>query len=351
MSFIPGDALRERLAGKGAKIRDRDVETIPGYRALTPKESWQKRIEDGKQFLSEVISQTFVDQLFSSIRRIHSSGITGNEIKHGNIIIEQKTGQPYIIDFEEAYISKKNGFLFTFLKDWDLQIFNLHFGTRKPTYSTIKTGIRGIERNGTGDWYAPSYIGAGLHIGPIWSIDAGYGRWHYIIKRNLPDIEGKRILDLGANNGCNALEILRAGAKEVVGVELDEKRIAQGRFLKEAFEWMDDRTYQFQYIHSDMVNLPSMNLEKFDLVCAFCSIYYLTDNKISDLTRFLSSITDTFILQCNHASNIKRKHTHTYTKASVSYNLKMLKENGFPIAKVVAPKGYPRPLIIAQRNS
>jgi len=48
---------------------------------------------------------------------------------------------------------------------------------------------------------------------------------------------------------------------------------------------------------------------------------------IEKLIRYISSISNTMIVQCNHAKNIGRKSDHTYEKASLSYNLKVLKEN------------------------
>jgi hypothetical protein len=56
------------------------------------------------------------------------------------------------------------------------------------------------------------------------------------------------------------------------------------------------------------------------------------------------------VVQCNHARNINRKDEHTYTKASIPYSLKVLKENGFSKTKVFSPKGYVRPLIVAKRG-
>ena len=38
---------------------------------------------------------------------------------------------------------------------------------------------------------------------------AGEGRWRYILEHNLPPQDGRRVLDLGANNVFNALMMLR----------------------------------------------------------------------------------------------------------------------------------------------
>ena len=350
MAYIPGWVLREKLARSGAAIRDRDVIKDPHHGSLTPKQSWLQRIETGRRFLSKSVSSEFIDSLSSEMQKIHSTGVTGFEIKYGNIIIQKKTEKPFWIDFEEAHVSSGRGMIFNCLKEWDIQLFNLHFNTEYLTYKKIKKIIENKQISGISDWYAPAYIGSGLHVGPIWKNDSGFGRWHYILKPNLPQLREKRVLDLGANNGCNALEMLRHGAGEVVGVELDHTKIEQGRFLKEAFECMDNQSYRFNYIRGNMADLPQMDLGSFDVVTAFCSIYYLSDPGIGELIRYIRSITNTMVVQCNHARNINRKDEHTYTKASIPYSLKVLKENGFSKTKVFSPKGYVRPLIVAKRG-
>ena len=149
------------------------------------------------------------------------------------------------------------------------------------------------------NWYAPAYFGSGLRIGPIWSVHSGYGRWHYILKSNLPIQDSSRILDLGTNNGFYAMELLRRGAVEVIGVEPDETRVAQAQFVRAAFEWADNRTYNFRILHANMADVVSMDLGRFDMVIALCSIYYLEDDDISRVIRHVSGITDCFVWQCD----------------------------------------------------
>ena len=96
------------------------------------------------------------------------------------------------------------------------------------------------------DWYAPVYFGCGLGIGRMRSLEAGFGRYNYMMRQSIPSVKGKRILDLGTNNAFNAIQFLRDGARSVIGVELDRDRIAQGELVKEAFEWADNTHYDFR---------------------------------------------------------------------------------------------------------
>jgi SAM-dependent methyltransferase len=198
--------------------------------------------------------------------------------------------------------------------------------------------------------YAPVYFGDGIKVGRLWSIDSGFGRWHYILKHNLSSFAGKRILDLGANNGSVSLEMLRAGARESVAVELNNKAIEQGKFLKDAFEWHDNKQYNFKYVRANMRDIIGIDLGRFDIVMALCSIYYLNDYEISRVIKHISTISNVLVLQCNLARDIERADEYTYKKASVEYTVGLLRNNGFPVIRVVAPKYYDRPLVIGEKN-
>jgi 2-polyprenyl-3-methyl-5-hydroxy-6-metoxy-1,4-benzoquinol methylase len=199
--------------------------------------------------------------------------------------------------------------------------------------------------------YAPVYFTAGIRLGNLWNADSGYGRWNYLLKENLPEVEGMRILDLGANNGCIALEMLRHGAAEVIAVELNRHFIEQGMAVKEGVEWADSTSYNLRFIAKSMEELPKMRLGKFNLVTALCSMYYLDDLHIAHLVKHISTLTDFFVVQCNVARGNGRSDPETYRRASVGYNVRVLEANGFSISDVVAPRSYGRPLIVARKTS
>lgn len=352
LSFILGPVLREELAKRGAILRDCDVDNNPDYAHLTPKERQLKCIQEGKRVLYDVIDSQFVENLFTQLSKVHAYGFILDDIKYGNIIIEKGSGEPYLIDFDFATDYPKLGkTAFRILCDQDIEKFNLLFDIEKLTYKSIKEKIKNRTIVPTNDWwYAPVYFGAGLRIGSIWSVDTGYGRWNYILKHNLPPLAGKRILDLGANNAFISIQMLRHGAREAIGIELDSKYIAQGKFVKAVFEWADNTPYDFRYIQADMAELPELHLGEFDMVIALCSLYYLDDKSISDLIQYISTVTNIFVLQCNIDTNIERKFSCAYRKASVEYTVKALRCNGFPATRVVAPFRYSRPLVIGRKE-
>jgi tRNA A-37 threonylcarbamoyl transferase component Bud32/2-polyprenyl-3-methyl-5-hydroxy-6-metoxy-1,4-benzoquinol methylase len=343
-SLIKGAVLREELANQGAVLRDVDVLDRPEFMSLSKIALRLKRIEEGKRVLYGVIDQTFVDELYAELLKVHAAGVFWNDFKYGNIIIEEKTGKPYLIDFERSSCcGNSDRSLFVHMQDQDIEDMNLHFNTEKMTYAKLKREINGWRV------YAPVYFGAGLKAGGIWSVDSGYGRWHYILKKHYPDIFGKRILDLGANNGQNAMQLLRHGAQEVIGVELEDEFINQGKIVKSGYEWADKKVYDFKHIQADMREVPKLDLGRFDIVQALCCIYYLPDKDIEELAKYIATISDCFILQCNIKENIGRNFHQTYEKASVESALAILEKSGYSNTEVFAPFKYSRPLVIGTK--
>jgi tRNA A-37 threonylcarbamoyl transferase component Bud32/2-polyprenyl-3-methyl-5-hydroxy-6-metoxy-1,4-benzoquinol methylase len=347
ITYIAGDIIRERLMKAGVMLRDRDVEHSAELKKMSPFERRLFFIKQGKKRLSSIVDDKFVDAILDLLKKIHSAGIVYGDIKYGNIVIHKTTGKPWLIDFHLSMLfSKPKGSLFRKWRDADIELFNLHFDTEKPTLTAIKRKAVEMAETETTTLYAPAYIGHGIRMGNLCGLDSGFGRWHHILERNLPSFVGKRILDLGANNGSVSLAMLRAGARAAVGVELDEKYIEQGNFLHEAFEWHDNTSYDFQYVHADMQKILEIDLGRFDMAMALCSIYYLSDATIERVIQHVSRISNLFVLQCNLTRNIGRSTEATYQKASLEYAVKALRENGFPLIRTTVLPGYDRPLVI-----
>lgn len=349
--FIPGRVVREELARLGAIVRDRDVAVDPTYRELKPKQRRARRVEEGRAVVGSVMDPETIELLFSEIRKVHEVGYVLHDVKYGNVILEAESGEPYIIDFDRARPYPELGRLSRrFLRDGDYEKFNARFGTRKPTQRRV-AGWSKRPPEALRDLYAPIHIEGGINFGNVWRTDAGYGRWRSILRDHLPSLTGARVLDLGANNGFNAIQMLRCGAREVVAVENDDRAITQARAVKQLFEWADGRRYALSYVPGDMAALPDIDLGRFDLVTALCAIYYLPDEVIPRLIRHISAVTDTFVLQCNTDRSVRRSDPHTFTKASVEYAITALRRNGFPSIRVVSPRGYGRPLVIGRGSS
>lgn len=57
---------------------------------------------------------------------------------------------------------------------------------------------------------------------------AGAGEWHEL-RAMLPDMRGKRVLDLGCGYGWHCIYAAEQGAAEVVGIDISERMIAEAR--------------------------------------------------------------------------------------------------------------------------
>ena len=304
----------------------------------------RRRVPECKRVLSDVIDSQFVELLFTELNKIHEARFIWNDIKYGNIIIEERSGEPYLIDFDWALrypnLGKK---AFRILRDRDIEKFNTCFGTEKLTYNRIKHELENRKSNKI---CAPVYFGFGLRNGSVRDANVGCGRWQSVLKDNLLRVSGKRILELGCTNAVDAIQMLRSGAREVVGIACEAGNISQGNFVKAAFEWADNRQYAFNYVQANMDELPRKNLGSFDIVMAPCPIDHLGNGSFDNLVKYISKMANTFVLQCNPARNMNRREQHTCKKAPVEYTLNVLRSNGFPLTQVVASYGCAHPLII-----
>ncbi len=141
-SFILGPVLREELAKRGAILRDCDVDNNPDYAHFTPKERQLKCIQEGKRVLYDVIDSQFVENLFTQLSKVHAYGFILDDIKYGNIIIEKRSGRPYLIDFDYAIdYSSLGENAFRILRDQDIKSFNLLFDTEKLTCKSINSHL------------------------------------------------------------------------------------------------------------------------------------------------------------------------------------------------------------------
>jgi tRNA A-37 threonylcarbamoyl transferase component Bud32 len=138
-SYISGRVLREELAGRGAIVRDRDIEDNPELTRSDKRKMALNRIPEGRRVLNEVIDSQFIELVFAELNKIHEARFIWNDIKYGNIIIEERSGKPYLIDFDWALRFQELGEnTFRILRDRDIEKFNACFGTEKLTYKRIK---------------------------------------------------------------------------------------------------------------------------------------------------------------------------------------------------------------------
>jgi SAM-dependent methyltransferase len=207
-------------------------------------------------------------------------------------------------------------------------------------YSAVDFGNGVIARTN----HPPSYS-----VGPD-SIHTGEGKWSYIIKRNLPNLQGKRVLDLGCNNGIMCIRAAREGAADVVGMDnssLWKGWLEQAQFVKEAIEWRCRTRYPIKYIDSDMSEVPKLGLGYFDVVLILCCLYYLPDDKIDALLGYLQKNSGHVLIQCNtsgvHFGQVEKR-------TSPGYMANALRKAGFKFIYTDEPFFYKNPVVVGSNT-
>lgn len=185
----------------------------------------------------------------------------------------------------------------------------------------------------------------------------GMSKWNFIIKPNLPDIKGKRVLDLGCSSGLYSVQLVLGGAKEVIGIDRDtsivqksnvelrrQDVIEQAEFVKQVFEMRTGRKLNVRYIRGDVGKIRKLDLGKFDLIMALCIVYHEM-SEMPKLLETLSFMSDAIVLQTNLS------HTGKLSKwASVETHRKIMSVLGFDVECDEGEPGYSMPVMICRRR-
>jgi tRNA (mo5U34)-methyltransferase len=83
------------------------------------------------------------------------------------------------------------------------------------------------------------------------------------------DLSGKSVLDIGCNAGFYTMEMKRRGASRVLGVDSDDRYLAQARFAAATLGFAD-----IEYRNLSVYDVASLG-EKFDLVIFMGVLYHL----------------------------------------------------------------------------
>jgi len=229
----------------------------------------------------------------------------------------------------------------------------------------VKEGIKKFR-----EWYQPIDFGYGIiaHVQEfpdyipkpefMGNKLRGMSKWNFIIKPNLPDVRGMRILDLGCNAGLYSVQLALEGAKEVIGIDRgqniyqrsnpnlhEQDVISQAEFVKKAFEIRSGRKLNIKFIRGDIGRIDEFNLGKFDLVVALCVVYHEME-KMPKLLETLVSVADLIMLQTNllHKGRLGKW-------ASIETHVKIMNTLGFDVKVVEGEPGYPMPLMICKRKN
>lgn len=84
----------------------------------------------------------------------------------------------------------------------------------------------------------------------------------------LPNLEGRKVLDLGCGFGEHCVQYIQAGATKVVGIDISEKMLEVAK--------MENNDPRITYINTPMENISEIK-ETFDIVVSSLAIHYVED--------------------------------------------------------------------------
>lgn len=91
------------------------------------------------------------------------------------------------------------------------------------------------------------------------------GEWHEL-KKLLPDLRGKRVLDLGCGFGWHCIYAAEQGAKSVVGIDISEKMLAQAR------EKITSKIVEYIKLPIEEIDFSA---DSFDVVLSSLAFHYI----------------------------------------------------------------------------
>jgi SAM-dependent methyltransferase len=272
--------------------------------------------------------------------RAHAAGVTGVRYALDSVVSVNGAGARFTA-MPNARAHRRRGAFYMADRDADRRQFNDRFSSSVLTEADARRELRALKAAvpvGYRD-YAPIDFGGGLRIGQIASTDSGTGRWDFFNGRIVgPLVAGKRVLDLGCNNGSLPLMMLRAGAREIVAVEYSPPIADFARLNARILSWRDVCAYRFKVLTGDMRMFLTEDLGHFDVVTAFCSLYYLPEADMARIIAKASGMGATLVLQANNAID--------NLPASVDRLRSLMAGNGYSRIDIFAPQGFARPLLV-----
>ncbi|HEY7116917.1 MAG TPA: class I SAM-dependent methyltransferase [Tepidisphaeraceae bacterium] len=334
IDYVRGENLKQRIARGGVAVHDLDM-AAPD--APSHEEQRKRQIAAFSGTLGSL--RPAIKQLVADMA---ARGVHPMDVKLGNLIVGEKSGTLYWVDFERAYLSR-GGRPSAARLEQKHELLNEWFGLGMVTRAEVAEYAR------TREIYSPVDLEPLGYWGDLADVQAGEGRWRWLL-RDLVDWRGKRLLDLGTNNCLYGFREALAGAAEVHCVERDADPLDQARFLKNAFEQLENRRINVNLHHTDILSFlrgHEFAANHFDITTALCSIYYLSREEIAESLRIVARISRECWLQGNVWTPRADPKVAEYSRPE--FLAEQLRVAGFSDVTLIWPKNYRRPLLIGRK--
>ena len=140
---------------------------------------------------------------------------------------------------------------------------DLSAAARRWTPTEIEARVRDL-----GDWFHNMDL-LGVQTAPAHFLgDYPAVKWRRFSHAIPADLTGKSVLDIGCNAGFYAIEMKRRGAARVLGLDSDERYLAQARFAAEV------NGMEIEFRNMSVYDVPNLR-ERFDVVIFMGVLYHL----------------------------------------------------------------------------
>ena len=282
------------------------------------------------------------DQLQRTFDALHRRGIVGLRFAFEHLRTSP-AGAVHFAALPGVRVLSGRGIRFQVERDRDRVAANERFGLSLLTEASAREELRRVRDRLPEGWfqqYAPIDFGGGVSVGRFPMTDSGTGRWD-VFNRDVvaPLVRGARVLDLGSNNCSLPLMMLRAGATEVVAVERSPLLADAARVNARVFEWRDLRSYHLRVHVGDMRDVLQSDWGRFDVITAFCSLYYLPEDDMAAIINHAARMGATLVLQSNEAAQD--------IPASRAARLReLMQQHGYPQVQVHTFGEFARPILV-----
>lgn len=108
----------------------------------------------------------------------------------------------------------------------------------------------------------------------------------------IPDVKGKRVLDLGCGFGHNCMDFIQRGAAHVTGIDISERMLSVAR--------TESAHPDITYINMSMTDIVRLK-DRFDLVYSSLAVHYIEDfpTLVQDIASLMSE-GGTFLFSQEH---------------------------------------------------
>jgi SAM-dependent methyltransferase len=235
--------------------------------------------------------------------------------------------------------------------------------------STVNLEVENYLANAKGyfkEWYSPLELGpyklpkiAYPNFQEVWDFDESEGirNWLSSIMNVVPDVAGKKVLDVGSNIGLYSLELSRMGA-DVCGVDRGPRVVQANNHLLGA-QSVPNQAYSIRNIYEvfygkrfPRVAFAEIDLMEFDFSDTKCDLffscrvlYHLGKKRMSEVIYEVSKNIPEIVLQANegHGSGKLGKI------ASMDFHKQLLIKCGYKIRREYAPEGSVHPTVYATK--